>query len=55
MNDYEKNEEKNIQGDKSFLINGASSLEMWYCRPESKDKDGPNLACYKMGWEWLDA
>ena len=60
---------KIFQGDKSFSINKSSSLELWYCRPESEDKDGasvieitfnlgtyhPNLASYKIDLEHLDA
>ena len=42
-NNYEQNEKKNFQGDKGFSINKSSSLEMWYCHPESEDKDGASM------------
>ena len=42
-NNYEQNEKKNFQEDESFSINKSSSLEMWCCHPESKDKDSVSM------------
>ena len=42
-NNYEQNEKKNFQGDKSFSINKLSSLEIWYCCRGSKEKDGASM------------
>ena len=50
-NNYEQNENKHFQGDKSFSVNKSSSLKMWYCRLKSKVKDDASTIeiIFKLG------